>query len=108
MTRLYTLAVNTNKIGGPIPTQLGKLWSLGILNLQHNELTGPIPAGLGSLQNLSSMSLYDNQLSGSLPFDLCTLLLNNTRFLQVRVDCREVSSSEYCGCSCYDDYDDNV
>lgn len=108
MTRLNKLAVNTNKIGGPIPTQLGKLWSLENLNLQHNELTGPIPAGLGSLQNLRSMFLYDNQLSGSFPFDLCTLLLNTTNSLQVRVDCREVSSSEYCGCSCYDDYDDNV
>ena len=42
---------------GTIPTELGNLTSLAILNLSANQLTGEIPAELGRLDKLEELHL---------------------------------------------------
>ena len=52
---------------GPIPSALGELAYLRVLELFKNYLTGPIPPELGNLANLKVMNLWLNDLTGSIP-----------------------------------------
>ena len=58
---------------GSIPSELGSLTNLALLNLGHNELTGRIPPELGSLARLTGLDLSDNQLTGPVPAELGNL-----------------------------------
>ena len=60
-------------LSGPIPSELGSLANLEILDLHANELTGPIPAELGTLADLEYLSLRSNALSGPIPPELGNL-----------------------------------
>ena len=55
---------------GTIPSELGKLTNLKVLNLSDNELSGTIPPELGKLTNLEELYLWDNGLSGTIPSEL--------------------------------------
>ena len=55
---------------GVIPTQLGNLTALEMLDLGGSELTGVVPTQLARLTALTSLDLSDNALSGSLPAGL--------------------------------------
>eukprot|EP00984_Skeletonema_dohrnii_P005236 scaffold1834_cov73-Skeletonema_dohrnii-CCMP3373.AAC.1 len=71
-----------NNLVGSIPTELGKLGRLELLDLNNNQLTGGIPTELGQLLtggiptelgqlvNLERLYLDGNQLSGSIPTEL--------------------------------------
>jgi Leucine-rich repeat (LRR) protein len=52
---------------GSIPTQIGNMRSLSVLDLQYNQLTGAIPASLGDLQMLTRLDLSFNYFFGSIP-----------------------------------------
>ena len=66
---------------GPIPEELGNLYSLKTLNLGDNQLTGTIPEELGNLNRLDFLYLDNNQLSGPIPAELGSLTgLRVTRF----------------------------
>ena len=58
---------------GEIPSELGSLVNLELLELNTNQLTGEIPSELGSLVNLRTLWLNDNQLSGEIPPELGSL-----------------------------------
>jgi hypothetical protein len=45
LANLESLDLSSNLLTGRIPTQLGGLTFLAILNLSHNQLEGPIPSG---------------------------------------------------------------
>ena len=60
-------------MSGAIPTELGSLAKLQVLDLWGNQLTGPIPASLGGLANLEQLDLSQNQLSGAIPTELGSL-----------------------------------
>ena len=51
-------------VQGPIPTELGNLQQLTILNLNANQLSGQIPTELGMITGLREMALSDNNLIG--------------------------------------------
>ncbi|KAI9215975.1 hypothetical protein BC828DRAFT_394455 [Blastocladiella britannica] len=51
-------------LGGALPSGLGSLTGLALINLSNNTLTGSIPDGLGKLPNLAYLDLSLNQLSG--------------------------------------------
>ena len=67
------ISVGDNNLTGAIPTELGSLASLKVLNLGVNQLTGSIPPELGNLAGLQVLSLADNRLTGSIPPELGSL-----------------------------------
>lgn len=46
-----------------LPTQLGNLTALQVLNLNSNSFGGTIPSEIGRLKNLSAISLSCNDLT---------------------------------------------
>ncbi len=68
------LWLNSNRLKGELPAELGSLLSLGLLDLSDNHLSGAIPAELGGLPNLRRLDLANNQLSGAIPAELGGLL----------------------------------
>ncbi len=70
MFKLIELRLSDNELTGQIPSELGNLGSLRILNLKENRLSGPIPAELGNLSNLTVLKLRGNDLSGAIPSEL--------------------------------------
>ena len=50
--QVMSLALGQNNLVGKLPSQIGNLASLSILQLFANKLTGPVPAELGKLSNL--------------------------------------------------------
>ncbi len=71
--RVIRVEVGSRSLNGSIPTQLGNLSALLVLNLQHNKLSGSIPQELGSLSELTKLEMQDNMLSGSIPKELGNL-----------------------------------
>ena len=51
--RVYGLWLQNNNLTGYLPSELGQLTKLGILNLAGNRLVGPIPPELGQLTKLN-------------------------------------------------------
>ncbi|MBO0931562.1 leucine-rich repeat domain-containing protein [Fibrella aquatilis] len=74
LSGLEQLLINNNpQLVGGLPTSIGALTSLTLLDASANGLTGPIPASVGSLTKLTSLSLGFNQLSGRIPSGLGNL-----------------------------------
>jgi Leucine-rich repeat (LRR) protein len=60
---------------GQIPSQIGLLTRLTVLDLDSNELTGTIPTQIGLLRGLLSLNLHDNGLFGTIPQQIGKLTL---------------------------------
>ncbi|KAL4271693.1 hypothetical protein GQ457_13G004510 [Hibiscus cannabinus] len=60
-------------IRGSIPSEIGNLSRLLIIELDYNKLTGTIPVSIGGLEELQSLFLQNNRLEGSIPSELCHL-----------------------------------
>ncbi|HRH50813.1 MAG TPA: T9SS type A sorting domain-containing protein [Panacibacter sp.] len=69
-TRVTGIYLRGYVLNGHIPSSVGNLTDLEILNLSGNILSGSIPAEMGNLKNLTELYLYDNQLSGSIPSEM--------------------------------------
>ena len=65
--------METNRLSGSIPTDLGGLAALKQLNLARNELSGAIPSELRDLTSLLTLDLNDNGLSQNIPSELAEL-----------------------------------
>ncbi|CAN6347529.1 unnamed protein product [Urochloa humidicola] len=68
-----SLELSGNGLAGVIPTELGELRALNILNLSWNALFGPIPAALACLSALQTLDLSNNGLAGEIPAELAGL-----------------------------------
>ncbi|KAL0329493.1 UNVERIFIED_CONTAM: Receptor-like protein 18 [Sesamum radiatum] len=55
---------SSNNFIGDVPSTIGDLAALYILNLSHNSLTGTIPKSFGNLTQLESLDLSVNRLTG--------------------------------------------
>ena len=71
--RVTALHLDSNNLHGRIPSELGDLTSLRILDLSDNELYGHIPPELGNLPDLQVLNLDGNRLRGPLPDSLLKL-----------------------------------
>ncbi|RVW37543.1 Receptor-like protein 12 [Vitis vinifera] len=59
-----------NNFKGQIPTSIGNLKGLHLLNLGRNNITGHIPSSLMNLTQMESLDLSQNKLSGEIPWQL--------------------------------------
>jgi hypothetical protein len=66
------LSGNIN-VTGTIPTELGNLETLTILDLSEMSLAGTIPSSLGNLDRLDRLTMIGSQLTGALPTELFQL-----------------------------------
>ena len=73
LTNLTVLDLTFNELTGSLPSELGNLTNLTVLDLAVNELTGSLPSGLGNLTNLTTLNLASNNISGSIPSELGNL-----------------------------------
>jgi Leucine-rich repeat (LRR) protein len=67
LTNLKVMSMSLNRLSNSIPSCLGDLRNLEVLNVAVNGLTGSIPTELCQLSNLNTMYLTLNSLSGSIP-----------------------------------------
>jgi hypothetical protein len=77
--RILKLWLNNNKLTS-LPTEIGDLSHLEILNLDNNQLTS-LPASIGNLTSLRALNLDDNQLS-ELPPEIGQLTNLHELYLQ--------------------------
>ncbi|KAL3694291.1 hypothetical protein R1sor_007942 [Riccia sorocarpa] len=67
---LTLLWLPDNRLSGEIPSCIGSLGKLEVLDLSRNSLSGSIPTGIGSLGNLVHLDLSKNTISDSIPTSL--------------------------------------
>ena len=60
-------------IGGSVPTGVGLLGGLEILNLKLNSVNGVLPTEVGALTSLTDLDLGSNSIDGSLPTEIGAL-----------------------------------
>ena len=58
-----------------IPSNIGALDQLKLLDVSNNGLSGTLPISIGQLIKLEQLDLSSNSLSGDMPEELCTLLM---------------------------------
>lgn len=67
LQHLEILQLGTNALKGGIPPELGRLKTLKVLDLSYNELKGSIPFELGNLADLERLDVSHNQLDRGIP-----------------------------------------
>jgi len=78
-TKIEELNLSNNALTGALPSQVGALRNLKVLNLSNNNFTG-VPAEIGQLSKLEVLDLSNNKLTG-LPNELGNL--SNLKLLDV-------------------------
>ncbi|XP_034905372.2 uncharacterized protein [Populus alba] len=73
LTNLKELILDSNNIGGSIPSTVGFLFNLILLDLSYNQITSLIPFSLGNLTSLTTLDLDGNQINGSIPLEIQNL-----------------------------------
>ncbi|KHN27071.1 Putative LRR receptor-like serine/threonine-protein kinase [Glycine soja] len=64
---LQILDLSNNSLNGSLPSSLSQASELRFLNLSNNLITGEVPESLSQLRNLEFLNLSDNALAGKLP-----------------------------------------
>ncbi|KAF7089497.1 hypothetical protein CFC21_092459 [Triticum aestivum] len=73
LTLLNKLYLGTNSLSGPVPSSLSNC-PLELLAVQHNKLRGPIPEEVFLISTLSNFMYFQSNLfSGSLPLEIGSL-----------------------------------
>jgi Leucine-rich repeat (LRR) protein len=62
-----------NKLTNTIPTEIGNLLNLTVLDLFNNVLTGVLPHHLGRLTKLQHLDVSRNKLTGVVPSEITKL-----------------------------------
>ncbi|CAH1445956.1 unnamed protein product [Lactuca virosa] len=73
LTLFTSIDMSNNHFSGQIPSTIGRLKALYLLNVSHNEFTGSIPPSLGDLYHLESLDMSSNKLTGKIPSVLTDL-----------------------------------
>ena len=75
------LNLHNNQIGNTIPSSIGDLTALTYLDLRTNSLIGPIPSSIGGLSSATFLSLGQNLIYSTIPSSLNTLTNLKSLFL---------------------------
>uniref|UniRef100_A0ACD5Z2K9 Uncharacterized protein n=1 Tax=Avena sativa TaxID=4498 RepID=A0ACD5Z2K9_AVESA len=67
MPTLSHIYIHNNSLSGPVPSGIGSLLMLQVLDLRHNQLSGPVPPTIFNMSRLVDMSLAYNNLTGHIP-----------------------------------------
>ena len=67
------IEVSNNNVRGGIPTSLGGLKDLKVINLSQNNVVGDIPVELANLKGLEVLNLRENVLVGAIPEEITTM-----------------------------------
>ncbi|KAF8019904.1 hypothetical protein BT93_G0560 [Corymbia citriodora subsp. variegata] len=81
-TSINGIEMSKNQIQGTIPSALGNLFNLSLLNLDSNFLTGQIPDSIGALYSLQRLSLGRNMFTGEIPSSFSNMTSLNTLVLE--------------------------
>ena len=73
LTIFTSIDLSNNNFSGIIPSSIGDLHSLIVLNLSGNSFEGHIPPSFGKLNELESLDLPNNRLSGRIPQEIASL-----------------------------------
>ena len=76
LMQLQELTLYDHEISGTIPSEVGNMTNLEILDIQNNAIRGSIPSEIGKLTNLRRLLLDDNDLSGAIPEELLSRLIS--------------------------------
>nr|XP_048329113.1 probable LRR receptor-like serine/threonine-protein kinase At3g47570 [Ziziphus jujuba var. spinosa] len=80
--QLQYFSVESNKLSGSIPHDIGNLINLEALNLHRNQFVGTIPTTIGKLYKLQEAGFGSNELSGQIPSTFGNLTLLNSLWLE--------------------------
>ncbi|XP_077237227.1 uncharacterized protein LOC143878896 [Tasmannia lanceolata] len=72
------LNLSQNFLTGFLPSEVGSLTNLGVLDLSWNKLSGEIPSTLGNCKSLVELQMEGNSFQGTIPPFLNTLLAIQT------------------------------
>ncbi|KAL3525657.1 hypothetical protein ACH5RR_014029 [Cinchona calisaya] len=70
---LKILDLSNNSINGSLPLYLFSASQLRILDFSNNLISGELPENIGGLKSLQLLNLSDNALAGNIPENLSTL-----------------------------------
>jgi hypothetical protein len=71
-TVMKSLVLSSNHLESKVPSELGLMVDLNLLDVSNNDITGEIPSELGKMFSCSSqIILLGNNFSRSLPESLC-------------------------------------
>lgn len=70
---LQVLDLSNNSLNGSLPSSLSQASQLRFLNLSNNLITGSVPDSITQLRNLQFLNLSDNALAGKLPNDFSNM-----------------------------------
>ncbi|KAL4592588.1 hypothetical protein LXL04_005588 [Taraxacum kok-saghyz] len=71
--QLRNLYMGSNRISGSIPSSIGQLECLELLDLSYNSISGKIPPEIGQLKDLQELVLGKNRLTWNIPNSLGNL-----------------------------------
>ncbi|KAH9741548.1 putative leucine-rich repeat receptor-like protein kinase [Citrus sinensis] len=73
LSKLQVLDLSRNHLTGMIPSEIGALSKLEELVLSYNNLTGRMPSEIGALSKLEELVLSYNSLTGMIPSEIGAL-----------------------------------
>lgn len=68
--RITAITMSNLGLTGTIPTSIGDMTTLTLLDLSSNNIHSTIPTSIGLLSNLNSFKIFSNSLSGTIPRSL--------------------------------------
>jgi hypothetical protein len=85
LEKLEIIGLGGNKLGGPLPEELGSMSNMIYINIPYNDFTGSIPTTWGGVagetSKLKHVSLAMNELTGTVPDGLAGIESLDNLFL---------------------------